>query len=223
MNPKKNRINTLVQQTPTIVGVLAVGASLGFADHAEAGLIVKNIDQAVVIGGSLLFDLDGDMTNDFLIDVFLQKGSEVASFEGIQTAAVPTNTIGGALVGGFAIKLSEGDSVNNSFFDGSSGVARSFVDGYNDNTGPWGAIGAHGFLPLRIESNGANFFGWVELTRGSLTLGQVGFEDTPNTAALIPTTPTVPSPGSLALLASGAIGLLGMRRRKYPVTETTLN
>lgn len=62
--------------------------------------------------------------------------------------------------------------------------------------------------PTKIKTE--TVFGWAEITRGSLSLGSVTTAP-PGVAAVVP---AVPLPPGLALLATGAVGLAAMRRRK---------
>ena len=91
-----------------------------------------------------------------------------------------------------------------------------------DNTGPqygnYAYLSANftnqrGFVGLRFEFNGNQHYGWADVTHlgagSGTTLHAFGYNDTPDA----PSHP-VPEPSSLLLLAAGAAGLAGFRRRK---------
>lgn len=81
--------------------------------------------------------------------------------------------------------------------------------------GPFATTGFTGFIGLSLTesgNNGSEFFGWAEITRGSVTVGQVGVQQNGNTPAAIAVS-EVPAPPALWLLAA-ALGLLGAAKRR---------
>lgn len=197
-----------------VASAIAVGAGATAASSAQAELIVNNIDETVTDGKAFEINLDGIGGNDFRIQVgggkagirplgsgqiFAAKGSVVRVFEAGQTIS------GGSLSNGQL-----------TFYSGSNG--------------PFGTIGATGFIGLVLDPPGGGgggavpggagsapppkHFGWLEITRGSITVGQSGFQTTPGVGVQAGASPEVPEPSSLAMLAGGAIGLAVLRRRK---------
>ena len=85
------------------------------------------------------------------------------------------------------------------------------VDG--PSFGPFARDGTTGFVGLSLfnESEESNNFGFLEITRGSITVAQQGFEPQSGTAAQIG---AVPVPAPLALLGFAIAGLFGLRRFK---------
>ena len=80
--------------------------------------------------------------------------------------------------------------------------------GFGSTAGP-----VRGFIGIRFAAAGNTHYGWVDLTVGEaegIIFHGAAFEDTPDTAI---EAGAIPEPGSLALLAVGAAGLMGRRRR----------
>lgn len=78
------------------------------------------------------------------------------------------------------------------------------------------------YVGLRFDLAGATHFGWVEIDAdpflAELTLTRFGYENTPDTAiAAGAGVSAVPEPGTLALLAAGAAGVLALRRRRVRI------
>lgn len=99
-----------------------------------------------------------------------------------------------------------------------TGQTRSRAILYDGAIGGFGETGATGFVGLQlVDELERFFFGFAEITRGSITVGIVGFETEANVGALVPLgSVAVPVPPSLAFMAFGAFGLAaaGWRRRK---------
>jgi hypothetical protein len=78
--------------------------------------------------------------------------------------------------------------------------------------GSFSAPGFSGYLGLSIRIPDSDpFFGWLEITRGSITVGQGAISTTPGAAIATPA--AVPLPPGLALFA-GAFGLMGFAARR---------
>lgn len=111
-----------------------------------------------------------------------------------------------------ALLYSEGFFMVN-FATGPDGI-EAISEGFG--IGPFGQMGTRGFIGLALfaeEQNGP-LFGWLEITRGSITVGTGALSTTPGAAVSAGVT-AVPLPSGLALFA-GAFGLMGFaaRRRK---------
>jgi len=141
-------------------------------------------------------------------------------------------------VGSYARLFAEGDTIDASAFSSGGGVRYAgfrynagggYPSGYYGAT-PW-TQGTTGFVGLTFNPSGFgsgygfgysalgpyNYFGFAEVTIGSLTFGNIQFSNSPNTPITTASTPQgVPEPGSLALLAAGAAGIAAVRRRRRP-------
>ncbi|MFT6897361.1 MAG: hypothetical protein ACJA13_001767 [Paraglaciecola sp.] len=201
-SPALNNAKKHSENTPLVLGVLALSAGLTMPGVAHANLIISDIN-VTVTNGSHSIDLDGDATDDFSVDSYSQVGK-------LKSRSKKTMFSSDSK---YAQMFNSGSAVDGSAFDGTNGSTSSFIDVYRGFGGEWQAVGAHGFVGIKFwDGTGNGYrFGWLELTRGSLTIGKMGLQNAYNTAAAIPN--AVPEPGSLLLLASGALGLIGLRRR----------
>ena len=125
----------------------------------------------------------------------------------------------GRVTGGYNYPfiLNAGDSVSavNSFLPPNA-LVDSYL-AYNGSLGPAGdwAGGATGYIGFQITTGADIHYGWIEVRVDADNAGgeiiRYGIEDVAGATAV------VPEPGSLALLAVGAAGLLGWRQRRANV------
>jgi hypothetical protein len=98
-----------------------------------------------------------------------------------------------------------------------------------DVAGPIPNVGDSAFFGFRITTgtpgvdysepieNAVDTFGWIELTHGSVIVGQVGLQSLPGAGAPVPGGPSeVPVPAAGLLLMGGLAGLGALRRRRAP-------
>lgn len=198
--PDQNQNSTLAKRSSVVAGAFACTLAPAFVDDAHAALITQDINKTLD-KSSFKLDLDQDGKFDFQIR---DKGNSAEiSKQGLGKVFQDINN------GPDAHVFSAGGEV-----DGTVGSESSFARLYSGSSGPFGTIGATGFVGLSLEKNGSTHYGWVEITRGSTIVGQAGFQNTAGAAAPIPSAVPEPAISSLALLASGAAGLVGLRRRK---------
>lgn len=195
---------------------LALGAGLATSMSAMAGMVISpsvtvtNINITAKDDGEVQkIDLNGDGFFDISVAADKSWGS-LKTHMGVWVLASKSALI----------RLSEGSSVGANSADGVNSEWLSSGSAYDiDNLGHWAEVGAHGYIGLRFDAAGGYRYGWLELTRGSLTAGQFGLQQAPGVSAAIPAaTPpatAVPEPGSLLLVATGAAGLAALRRRRH--------
>jgi hypothetical protein len=132
-----------------------------------------------------------------------------------------TNTlVVGRVIGGYnyPFLLNAGDSISaaNSFLPPNA-LVDSYL-AYNSGGGAVGdwAGGNTGYIGFQINTGADIHYGWIEVRVDADNAGgeivRYGIEDVAGATAQV-----VPEPGSLALLAVGAAGLLGWRQRRANV------
>ena len=208
-------LDILVKQAPVVTGMLALGVGLTAAGDANAALIITDINVTVPQDGSALdIDLNGDSINDFRLQTGLFDPNTIqlqVTFKSDSVSVID-------FADDYTSMLDGGDTVDASWFNGTNGFASNFGGDLVDSAGngPWSAIGAHGFLGLALNLEDGAHYGWLEVTRGSVIVGQMGYQTTANAGASI-----VPLPASLPLLASGFAGLMALRRRTRKSADET--
>ncbi|MGH9358946.1 MAG: PEP-CTERM sorting domain-containing protein [Terriglobia bacterium] len=124
----------------------------------------------------------------------------------------------GAVPGGSILKLSAGEPIgpgdNFKFY----GLMEGRTAG-GSLLGKWTTPGA-GYMGLSFFESGKSYFGWAKLSNSVTSKGrivakvdEVAIDTTPRQTIDAGQTSTVPEPGTLSLLALGAIGLLMLRKR----------
>jgi hypothetical protein len=199
-------------------GMLVAGAAgAAVAGSASAALVVNGGNVApgasTGLGGSIALDFDGDGNIDINITHAVGGG-----FSGDDVLQATGGTVIGGASGYYASRFSAaslsliGPGVPASFTGNSAGYMR---DG-NGFVGSGWTTGDDGFLGVIFDIGGNTHYGYVEVnvssnpgTNGDFdnvgTILSYAYESTPDTA--------VPEPGSLGLLALGAVGLLSRRKK----------
>jgi uncharacterized protein with PIN domain len=212
---KTNKLGTTALQI-SAVSTAAIVAGMGAASGSTVGLDVSDVNLTTGDLGSFSFDLNDDGVDDFEVSV-VQIGSKS---RGTVSSVKTKSEFGRGWV--YPAFFNVGDVV-----DGTQkfGFANFVYEGTDETTFFGPEEGETTYLGLVLETYSdvvdggiVSNYGWVELTRGSLTASRIGFQTNAGVGATITapaTGPTpVPLPATLPLLAAGFGGLAVMRRRK---------
>ena len=203
-----------VLRAPVTGSALTVAVCAAFGTGpAEANVIIIPVNTLL---GTVNLDINGDTIPEYTF----QRNGTPLGFEN------DLNTYGNSVVGvvnpafpkpgTYASLLQSGELIDGSlgYVSGPnvilSGLDQFFVGPYGEFFGNSGFAG----LSFHLPGESGVHFGWVEIhdPPGDLTVVRVGYESEQNTGIVTPS--LVPEPGTLALLAAGATGVLAMRRRK---------
>ena len=195
-----------VEQATKLAGysAAAVMGAFGVSQAAEGEVIYTDITDTVASNGiDFELDFDGDSYRDVLVRIV--SGSQVRTYA--DTGVILTDTDGG---------------IHNSYYVRGFELGEVLDSSAPVETGPNIASAGHfsgseKFLGVQFSFGGETHYGWVGLEVSGATgiIRDYAYESLANTAILagvVPETPEVPEPSSLALLAAGA-GALALRPR----------
>lgn len=206
------------------ITALAGGLGLALSSAAQSGIIYTDITNIISnVSGDENFsfdlDLDGDYAIDFTIDHRSGNSYVYTSIRGSQSnAEVFFNNW-------YATAFSAGDTIGS----GSSStpyttLGSSWGYGNYGNFGNFPGID-NAFIGLQFEIDTELHYGWLQIGLSSdvntLTIYDFAYESAANTAIIAgdkvgashPFT-RILEPTSLALMATGALGIIAFRRRK---------
>lgn len=226
---KRTKKEVLARRLKTTA--LAAGAALVGAGVADGAIMGEHINKTVAPNTSFDLDLDGDGNDDFTFSgtsFTTQTGYSTATPSGGSTfvttstftygfarasAAQPEN---GVFVssGSFARTFSDSESVSVSG-PGTQASAAQLTTSFG--TGPF-AGSTPRFLGLRFNTTDFGMFnGWARVavpSIGEIYIQDYAFESNGGAIHIDEDAQPIPEPGTLLLMASGAAGLLALRRRR---------
>jgi len=197
---------------------VAAGATLSTAGVADAAIVTDVVDETVLFGDSFFLDLDNDGNDDFEFTATSTGSSSSgrAYVRGQGSNGIFTTSTNWSYAQAFAgsESVGTGTGTTNSVGMLSSFTISSLGGGYGNFRGS-----TPRFLGLVFEATtGPNttefLYGWARVsvpTQGEIYIQDFAYEDS---GAPIHVPNEVPEPSTLLLMASGAAGLLALRRRR---------
>ncbi|MEO5720789.1 MAG: PEP-CTERM sorting domain-containing protein [Chthoniobacterales bacterium] len=220
-----------------LVGAIVIaGGTSAYGDIISVGIPA---DFVVAPGTAVTGPVNWDVNSDGIADFnFTYRYNNTATGSGviwqanINSPAVATNGVisyAGPFVR-YAFALSMGTNIGpgGAFFAGPSpqvtlgsryrsGGVPSYYGGFAAGPNANGAVapGTTAYVGFRFNAADGTHYGWIQLSvgPGSIDFVSAAYQSTPNTAIAAG---AIPEPGTLGLLALGAVGILGaaVKRRR---------
>ncbi len=205
---------------------LAAGAALVGAGTASGAVITTSVNTTYNSGQQggfpARFNVDGEGGNDFTLDLSSATVRGLYSYTGTTFGASSAPIAGTSFPRAYAAVVGPGQAFGPSdvFLGDGSLKTYPILDSATNQFGqgrPFPTLDG-AYVGFRIISNGETNYGLLQLSYDNfdeggpndVTIGDILFETTPDTAIVNP----VPEPGSLALLAAGAMAMSRYRGRR---------
>lgn len=205
---KKNTSKAIARKS--LAYSLAAGAAAATgAGESEAAISYSGpVNYPIAQFTSTLFDLDNDTFNDILLSNYVFGGG---NYQGASVQYAPGQiVVSNASFPFYVSALNAGDYIGPSAL----GVTFSGALAYASNANSEFDNASDKFIGLSFPSGGNTLFAWIRVdidnAAGTFVVKDYAYDTTgsPITAGAIP------EPGTLGLLAAGAVGLGAMRRRR---------
>ncbi|QEG20837.1 PEP-CTERM sorting domain-containing protein [Mariniblastus fucicola] len=212
---KQNDSSSVNKKRWAAYSAAGLAALVSGADSAEAEITHIEVGTTWTTDSDFYYALDGSAALNFyhpgdraLVGVW--NGGYYGSLVGVSS-------------GGFnyASNLASGVNVSTQGFLGS--VFADFADGGGYTNSQF--VNTSGFFAFRFDGGAGQQFGWGRLTAAgdspvnTFTIEEYAFADVGEAIEVGQTVSAVPEPGSLGLLALGAVGVLASRRKKLALAS----
>lgn len=215
-------INSFKTKARYFIGASLLSCTI-LSGHAQAELIITDLGISTA-NGALSVDVNNDGINDFTIEVYEDNSTQDYSAVGWSNTDIESpynisgsskNLLNFAMISFDIFRFKAGSTIDANWSGGWNlfGSIYAVSNGVK-NGGLWSDIGSTGFLGFAYEETDGTHYGWLELTRGSVNLGRMGYQTVAGQGATIifdnsggQTSAPVPEPASgfLVLLASMAM------------------
>ncbi len=173
--------------------------------------------------GFNLGDAPGIESNFLLFQLYYNGEASSGGFVSIKGDSIGEGTDLGFIANqpsNFAARLSQRAVIDPNLFDQGSaykGILAAVNVKGNNSSGNW-LGGDRGYIGVRFQLDGNDHFGWfdigIEENNFTTTIFGYAWEDQPGVSIAAG---AIPEPGSLQLLALGALGLLAWRQKKKSI------
>ena len=209
---------------------LAIGASLGMTGTADAEVVYVDVDPDLSASSwgdgtkSFTLDVDGNGTTDFSFSHYFRPqgycgyGCYITHFGDSDVTSFGSNgVIGSPQADGSAID--GGDNF-------AGGKQQLFDVYYYSSWGPWKGTSL-GYLGFKFDIDGANHYGWAQLSvsqyNGAVSLRDYAYNTTAGAGVFAGSKVPLPAAAPLLGAALGSLGVTAFRRRKRKFKEDAKN